>query len=89
MPLNPLNPRIHLASRSPRRRQLLQQIGVRFDTIVFRQAPRFDPEVDETPLAGEKPAAYVERLARAKAHALAEAHPHAVVIASTSPAPNA
>ncbi len=67
MPLNSLNPRIHLASRSPRRRQLLQQIGVRFDTIVFRQAPRFDPEVDETPLAGEKPAAYVERLARAKA----------------------
>ena len=67
MPLNPLNPRVHLASRSPRRRLLLQQIGVRFDTIVFRQAPRFDPEIDETPLPDEAPAVYVERLARAKA----------------------
>jgi septum formation protein len=67
MPINPLNPRIHLASRSPRRRQLLQQIGVRFDTITFRQAPRFDPEVDETPHPGEAAAAYVERIACAKA----------------------
>ena len=67
MPINSLNPRVHLASRSPRRRLLLQQIGVRFDTIVFREAPRFDPEVDETPLADEAPAVYVERLARAKA----------------------
>ncbi len=67
MPLNSLNPRLYLASRSPRRRQLLQQIGVRFDTIAFRQAPRFDPQVDETPLPNEAPIVYVERLAHAKA----------------------
>jgi len=67
MPINQLNPRIHLASRSPRRRELLKQIGVHFDTIVFRDPPRADPAVDETPLAGEDPAIYVERLARAKA----------------------
>lgn len=61
------NPRIHLASRSPRRRELLRQIGVHFDSIVFREPPRHDPEVDETPHPDEAPAAYVERLARAKA----------------------
>lgn len=59
--------RIYLASRSPRRRELLTQIGVRFDTILFRQGERADPEVDETPAAGESATAYVERLARAKA----------------------
>ncbi|MDA0190905.1 MAG: Maf family protein, partial [Proteobacteria bacterium] len=31
--------RIHLASRSPRRRELLAQIGVHFDTIAFRGPP--------------------------------------------------
>ena len=61
------NTRIHLASRSPRRRELLTQVGVRFDSIVFRNPPREDKEVDESPLAQETPAAYVERLACAKA----------------------
>ncbi len=59
--------RIHLASRSPRRRDILGQIGVAFDTIVFRSGERADPETDEAPLAGEDPLAYVERVARAKA----------------------
>ena len=59
--------RIYLASRSPRRRELLTQIGVAFETILFRAGERSDPEVDETPLAGEDPLAYVERVARAKA----------------------
>lgn len=59
--------RLYLASRSPRRRELLQQIGVDFDTIVFRAGLRADPETDETPLPGEPVAAYVERVARAKA----------------------
>ncbi|WP_313953084.1 Maf family protein [Accumulibacter sp.] len=61
------NPRVHLASRSPRRRELLAQIGVRFDTIAFRDARRGDPELDETPLPGEDPISYVERIARSKA----------------------
>jgi len=59
--------RLYLASRSPRRRELLAQIGVAFDTVLFREASRGDAEVDETPRAGEDPAAYVERVTRAKA----------------------
>lgn len=67
MQINRHNPRLHLASRSPRRRELLTQIGVAFDTIVFRNPPRDDKAIDETPHAGEDPIAYVERVARAKA----------------------
>ncbi|MDF0730322.1 Maf family protein [Pseudomonas entomophila] len=50
---------LYLASGSPRRRELLAQIGVPFTVV---SAP-----VDETPLPDEAAAAYVERLARAKA----------------------
>ena len=60
---------IYLASRSPRRRELLAQIGVRFRVLMFRGMPETDSELDEAPLAGETPGAYVERLARAKAQA--------------------
>jgi len=59
--------RIYLASQSPRRRALLAQIGVGFDTLSLRQGQRSDHEVDETPHGGESAEAYVERLARAKA----------------------
>ena len=52
---------IYLASASPRRRELLRQIGV-----AYRLLP---VAVDETPLPDEKPHAYVARLARAKAEA--------------------
>jgi septum formation protein len=62
-------PVIYLASRSPRRRELLAQIGVRFNLLLFRSEPRPDADADETVLAGETPAAYVARLARAKADA--------------------
>lgn len=67
MPINLRNPRIFLASRSPRRRELLTQVGIQFDTIVFRNHPREDAELDETPLADEAPIDYVQRVARAKA----------------------
>ncbi|MTI14826.1 Maf family protein [Sansalvadorimonas verongulae] len=50
---------LYLASRSPRRRELLNQAGVPFRLL--------DMEVDETVLAGESAVAYVERLARNKA----------------------
>jgi septum formation protein len=60
---------IYLASRSPRRRELLAQIGVRFHLLLFRARPGEGADVDEAPLAGELPAVYVERLARAKAEA--------------------
>ena len=58
--------RLYLASRSPRRRELLHQMGVAFDTLVFRVGLRSDDQVDESPHAGEAPLAYVERVARAK-----------------------
>lgn len=50
---------IYLASGSPRRRALLQQIGVSFRVI--------GADLDETALRGESPLAYVSRLAQAKA----------------------
>src|SRR5262245_57728133 len=60
---------IYLASRSPRRRELLAQIGVRFHLLLFRARPGEDSDIDEEPLAGELPEVYVERVARAKAEA--------------------
>ncbi|HNJ76023.1 MAG TPA: Maf family protein [Azospira sp.] len=65
--MSQLAPRIHLASRSPRRRELLTQIGVAFDTLIFRDGTRADKETDETPLKNEDPLAYVQRVARVKA----------------------
>lgn len=53
---------IYLASASPRRRELLQQIGVRFTVM--------SAEVDEAVLADEQPLDYVCRLAQAKAEAV-------------------
>lgn len=50
---------IYLASASPRRAELLRQIGVEFSTIVA--------DLDETPLEGEGPGEYVMRVAREKA----------------------
>jgi septum formation protein len=62
-----IDPRIYLASRSPRRRELLTQIGIRFDLLLFRASPREDTEVSEDWLPGETPEAYVVRVARIKA----------------------
>ena len=52
---------LHLASKSPRRHQLLQQLGVAFDVL--------DVDVPEQRAAGETPQAYVSRVARDKAAA--------------------
>ncbi len=65
----PLERGVYLASRSPRRRELLSQIGVRFQLLLFRARPGEPPDVDETPQDGEAADAYVLRLARAKAEA--------------------
>jgi septum formation protein len=62
-----MDPRIYLASRSPRRRELLTQIGVRFDLLLFRSGSREDQEVSEDWLPGESADDYVQRVARAKA----------------------
>ena len=62
-------PRIYLASRSPRRRELLRQIDVDFDMVLFREGERSDLDVDETPHEGEDVETYVARLAVMKAEA--------------------
>jgi nucleoside triphosphate pyrophosphatase len=58
---------IYLASRSARRRELLHQIGVRFETLLLRVHPQRPIDVDETQHASESAQDYVERIAREKA----------------------
>ncbi|MEY4164534.1 MAG: hypothetical protein RL419_376 [Actinomycetota bacterium] len=66
--------RIVLASRSPRRVQLLAELGVE---------PLVDPaDVDETPRINEDPVAYVRRVAIDKARRVAQRHADATVIAA-------
>jgi septum formation protein len=65
--MDPLQSRIYLASQSPRRRELLTQIGVGFEVLSFRSGARADPEIDEAPLPGEAPDVYALRVASAKA----------------------
>jgi septum formation protein len=62
-------PHIYLASQSPRRRELLKQIGISFQILLLRDDPRRIPDVDETPHANEAPAEYVQRVCRAKVKA--------------------
>jgi septum formation protein len=63
-----------LASSSPFRRELLARLMLPFEVDV--------PDIDETPLPGETPMRLVERLAVAKAQAVARRHPQALVIGS-------
>jgi septum formation protein len=63
-----------LASTSPYRRELLARLGLPFEML--------RPDVDEAALPGEPAAALAQRLALAKARAVARAHPEAVVIGS-------
>lgn len=58
---------VYLASRSPRRQELLRQIGVTFDELKLRTAPGRHRDVVEEALDGEPAMHYVERIARAKA----------------------
>ena len=68
------SPPLILASTSRYRRELLQRLRLPFEV----QAP----EVDETPQPGEPPATLAQRLALAKAHAVAALRPQAIVIGS-------
>lgn len=63
-----------LASTSPFRRQLLERLGLPFITAT--------PDVDESPLEDESPAHIVARLAEAKARAVAQQYPNALIIGS-------
>ena len=75
-PLQPTQPLI-LASASPRRRELLGQIGLQFTVVTA--------DIDETPLPGEVHTAYTLRLAEAKARAVLALHPDAIVIGADTP----
>jgi septum formation protein len=66
--------RLILASTSRYRRELLGRLGLEFSCMA--------PGADETAQPGERPAALVARLARAKAAAVARQHPQAWVIGS-------
>jgi septum formation protein len=68
------NPPLILASTSRYRRELLERLRLPFEVVA--------PHVDETPHSGEAPALLAQRLALAKAHAVALQRPHAVVIGS-------
>lgn len=67
-------PPLILASTSRYRRSLLERIAPPFEAL--------SPGVDEAPLAGEVPRARAMRLSLAKARAVAERHPNAIVIGS-------
>lgn len=67
-------PRLVLASTSPYRRELLGRLHLPFEVCA--------PETDETPLPGEAPAATAERLAVAKAAAVAARFPDALIVGS-------
>jgi septum formation protein len=69
-----LTPRLILASTSRYRRELLQRLRLPFEVV--------SPQVDEAPLPGEAPADMARRLALAKATAVADRYPEAVIIGS-------
>lgn len=73
-PSPPLQRPLVLGSTSRYRRELLQRLNLAFDVAT--------PDVDETPQHGEAPRALALRLALAKARAVAQQHPDAVVIGS-------
>ena len=68
-------PSLVLASTSPRRRELLAQLGIFPDAIDA-------PDIDESALDRELPVHHAKRLALAKALAVAPRHPHAFVLAA-------
>lgn len=73
--LNPGRPRLILASASPRRVDLLAQIGIAPDEIL-------PADIDESPAKGELPRAHASRLAREKAQAVAAQRPGCVIVAA-------
>ena len=67
--MKPIDQKIYLASKSPRRRELLRQIGVEFELLMLRDSPaRGGPEVSEAVLPGEAADVYVARVTMEKAN---------------------
>ncbi|MBC7575299.1 MAG: septum formation inhibitor Maf [Herminiimonas sp.] len=65
--MRPSDNKIYLASKSPRRRELLRQIGVEFELLLLRDRAPIGPEVSEAVLPDEAPLDYVLRVASDKA----------------------
>ncbi|MBU3708486.1 MAG: septum formation inhibitor Maf [Burkholderiaceae bacterium] len=65
----PSDQKIYLASKSPRRRELLRQIGVDFEILMLRDTPGRAETVSEIPHPNEDPEVYVRRVAREKGEA--------------------
>ncbi|MBA5640044.1 septum formation inhibitor Maf [Duganella sp. LX20W] len=65
--MKPVDKKIYLASKSPRRRELLRQIGIDFELLLLRSDGPRGADVTEDVLPGEAPAVYVARVAREKA----------------------
>ena len=82
--------KIYLASKSPRRRELLRQVGIEFELLLLRDAAPRGPDVSEIVLPNERPEAYVARVTLEKAntawiHMLARKLPiHPVLAADTT-----
>ena len=71
-------PPIHqliLASQSPRRKHLLVEAGISADRVIAA-------DIDETVMKNERPADYVLRMAREKAHAVADQHSHQFILSA-------
>jgi septum formation protein len=60
-------PSIYLASKSPRRQELLRQLGVEFTELLLREAAGRRRDLVEAPRKGESPIEYIKRVARTKA----------------------
>ncbi len=67
-------PKLVLASGSPRRSEIMNSVGWTFTKDI--------PDIDESERKGETPEAYVQRLAREKAAAVAASHPDEIVLAA-------
>ena len=65
--MKPIDKKIYLASKSPRRRELLRQIGVEFELLMLRNDTPRGPDVTEAVLPGESAEVYVARVTREKA----------------------
>lgn len=61
--------KIYLASKSPRRRELLHQVGIEFELLLLRDAPPRGSDVTELVLENELPLNYVSRVTKEKAQA--------------------
>ncbi|MCL1886857.1 MAG: Maf family nucleotide pyrophosphatase [Betaproteobacteria bacterium] len=83
--------KIYLASKSPRRRELLRQIGIDFELLLLQsQNPEYPDAVNENTLPGELPQDYVKRISKEKAdfawYSLEQRHlpPRPVLTADTT-----